>query len=137
MAQQLVSEFLDLLSKPFFRSDSLHDEHSAFSGHSTDVREPEKIEGLWSPLTPATAIFCREATELEQSRFVRMEYQSELLQAGLQFPPEAFRIVTMLETDDKVIRIAHDDDIAARMRIPPPVDPQVQYIVQEHIGEQW
>src|SRR5687768_3860162 len=42
----------------------------------------------------------------------------------------------MLESHNKVIREPHDDDIAVSLRLPPLLDPQVQYVVQVDIGEQ-
>src|SRR5687768_5754608 len=42
----------------------------------------------------------------------------------------------MLESHNKVIREPHDDDIAVSLRLPPLLDPQVQYVVQVDIGQQ-
>ncbi len=39
------------------------------------------------------------------------------------------------KADHEVIRIAHDDHIAAAAVVPPPLDPQVEDIMQEHVRQ--
>ena len=42
----------------------------------------------------------------------------------------------MLETDDRIIRVAHDNHIALGMALPPLADPQVIDVVQVDIREE-
>jgi hypothetical protein len=49
---------------------------------------------------------------------------------------EALRIPAVLEADDEVVRIAHDDEIAPGVALPPLIDPQVERIMQIHVGQQ-
>src|SRR5262245_43228032 len=42
----------------------------------------------------------------------------------------------MLESDDEVVRPAHDDHVTACVAFPPRLSPPVQYVVEVHVGEQ-
>ena len=49
---------------------------------------------------------------------------------------ERLSVAAILESDDEVVGVAHDDDFAARMPLPPLVDPLVQHVVQVDVDEQ-
>ena len=42
----------------------------------------------------------------------------------------------MLEPDDKIIGVRHDDHVARGELGPPLLNPQVEDVVQKHVGEQ-
>jgi hypothetical protein len=47
------------------------------------------------------------------------------------------RIICVLETHHKVVRVSHDDHSTSRLPLPPVVmDPQIQHIMQKDIGQQ-
>jgi len=48
-----------------------------------------------------------------------------------------FGLVTMLESHNEVIAIAHDDYLALCLLLPPLLNPQVEYIVKVDIGQKW
>jgi len=56
----------------------------------------------------------------------------ELREPFAQLDQEPLGILTMLEPDDEVIRRSHDDHIAVRVPVPPPVCPHVEDVVARH-----
>src|ERR1700720_1874395 len=50
---------------------------------------------------------------------------------------KALRALLVPETDDRIIRVAHDNPIASGMALPPLADPQVIDVVQVDIREEW
>jgi len=59
---------------------------------ATEVREPEEREGLRLPFSALLSIRRREAPELDQSRLLRMDLQSELRQPLLEVSQEPLGI---------------------------------------------
>jgi hypothetical protein len=98
--------------------------------------KPTKIErlGLTQPPRPPTR--GREATELDQARLVRVQLQGELREPLTKLGEEPLRILLILETDDEVVREPHDDHITARTAASPPVDPQIEDVVEVDVREQ-
>ena len=74
--------------------------------------------------------------ELDQPGFVRVQFQSELREPAAKLVPEPLSVLSVLEPDDEIVSETHDDHITARVPLPPPVGPQVQDVVQVHVGEQ-
>ena len=100
------------------------------------MREAEEVKGLRFPVAPASPVPVRVAAEFEETRLVGMQRQPESRETLAQFGEEAFRLLTMLESDDEIIRETHDDHVAARLRSTPPLDPEVKHVVQVHVGQQ-
>jgi hypothetical protein len=73
--------------------------------------------------------------ELDQPRLVRMQLQPEPRQPLAKIGPEPLRILLVLEPD-RVVSETHDDHITVRMPAPPPVSPQVEDVMEVHVGEQ-
>ena len=42
----------------------------------------------------------------------------------------------MLKPDGEIVRETHDNDVAARLVVSPPIDPQVEDIMQVHVAQQ-
>src|SRR5438128_2169873 len=98
------------------------------------VREAEKVEALGSPVAPASPVGRREAAELDEARLVGMQRQPELREPLAQLGEELLRLLPMLESHDEVIGEAHDHDISARLLLPPPLDPEIEHVVQIEVG---
>ena len=64
-----------------------------------------------------------------------MEFQREARQPFPEFPEEPLRLVTMLETDHQIVNIADNNDVAAGYFLAPHLDPQIEHIMQIHIGQ--
>src|SRR5579859_4770634 len=101
------------------------------------VGEPEEREGFRFALSALPSIRRREAPELDQSRLLRMDLQSKLRQPFLELPQEPLCICLVLKAGDEIVGVADDDNVAARDFLPPDLYPQVEDIMQVHVGEQW
>src|SRR5664279_3711309 len=95
----------------------------------TDVRETEEGERLrlTQPARPTT--FGRVASEFDQPCLVRVKLQTELGEPVAKRGKESVGVVTMLKPDGEVVSEAHDNDVAARLVVSPPIDPQVEDVV--------
>src|SRR5437867_964698 len=100
------------------------------------VREAEKVEALGSPVAPAPSGGRREAAELDEARLVGMQRQPELREPLAQLGEALLGLLPVLASHDKVIGEAHDHDVPARLRLPPPLDPEIEHVVQIKIGQQ-
>ena len=65
-----------------------------------------------------------------------MQFQPELREPLAQISPESLGIFLILETNGEIISEPNDDDITVGEPIPPPLSPQVEDVVQVHVGQQ-
>src|SRR3989442_956685 len=100
------------------------------------MREAEEVEGLGLPVAPPSPVLVREATKLDEARLVGMQLQTEPLKPLTQLGEEPLGVLAMLESDDEVIGKLHDDDVAVGLRLPPPLDPEVEHILQVDVGQE-
>jgi len=101
-----------------------------------DVLEAEKIEGLRLAQSEALSVRRRVASELEQSRLFRVQFQLELLHSFFQFRPEPFGLVFELESNHNVVGVAHHDYIAARPLLPPCLNPEIKDVMKVDVRQQ-
>jgi hypothetical protein len=66
------------------------------------VRKSEEVEGLWFAVATVAPISFRKAAELDDTRFVGMQFQCELRKPLTQFRKEAFCLMTMLKAHDEI-----------------------------------
>jgi len=64
-----------------------------------------------------------------------MERQTERCEPVAQIGQEPLGRRTVLDSDDDIIRIPHDDHIAAGLRRSPRSDPQIEHVVQVDVGQ--
>ncbi len=91
-----------------------------------DVLEAEEVEGLWLAQTSTLPVGRRMASELDQPRLFRVQFQLELLHTVFQFRPEPFGIVFELEPNQGVIGVTHHDYIAVRTLLTPCLNPEIE-----------
>ena len=72
---------------------------------AADVLEAEEIEGLRLTQTSAFSVGRRMASELDQSRLFRVQFQLELFHSFFQFRPEPFGIVFVLEPNHGTVNV--------------------------------
>jgi hypothetical protein len=101
------------------------------------VREPEEVERLRFTKTPLVTPSCRVSTELDQACLVRMHRQPELLHARAHLRQESLRIVQSLEADYAVVGVSNNDHVPTGVAVSPLLRPQVEDIMQVHVGQQW
>src|SRR6202034_4861134 len=95
-----------------------------------DVRKAEEVEGLRFPFSTPLPLLDRIRTELQKSRFLRVQFQMELLHSLREFRPELFGIRLAVKSNHDVVRETHDDDIAMRPLLTPRLDPQVEHVMK-------
>src|SRR6266446_170713 len=100
------------------------------------VREAEKVEALGSPVAPAPPADRREAAELDEARLVGMQRQPAPRQPLAQLGEARLGLLPLLESHDEVIGEAHDHDVSARLLLSPPLNPEIEPVVQVKMGQQ-
>ena len=71
-----------------------------------------------------------------EPRLFGMEAKVELAHARREVFKKPFRIVLMLEADNRVVRIADDDHVARRLALSPLTDPEIVDVVQVDVCEE-
>src|SRR5712691_5642333 len=101
-----------------------------------DVREAEEVERLRLPLAGAPTVLGRERPEFHQPRLLGVQLQTELREPLTQISQKPLGLRPVLEPHDEVVRVPHDDHVAVDVRLPPPLSPEVERIVQVHVGQE-
>ena len=112
------------------------DHKMAFRVRATKVREPEERECFRFPLASLPPIRRRKASELDQPRLLRMNLQPELRQPLLKISQEPLSICPVLEAGDEIVSVANHNHVPLRDFLPPDLDPQIEHVVQVHVGQQ-
>src|SRR5438552_736221 len=101
-----------------------------------DVHEADEVERLRLPLVGAPSVLGREWPELQQPRLLGVQLQAELRQPLAELGQEPLGLLPVLKPDDEVIRVPHDDHVAVGLRLPPSPNPEVERVVQVHVGQE-
>src|SRR5438552_7404395 len=129
-------DLLQLGSFPLVHRPPQHREHPIASLLGTDVREAKKVERLRFPFSPPLSILSRIATELDNARFLGMQFQLELGEAFRQLLVEPLGFRWVLKTHDEVIGPADDNHVAFGFCLAPVLHPEVEHVVQIDVGQQ-
>src|SRR5664279_1109880 len=105
------------------------------AGFPADEREPQELKGLRFIETLSLALGRRMATKLNQPGLVRMERQRELLKSCSHRIEEATCVVLVLEANDQIVGVPHDDHVALGLAPSPAVGPEIKAVVQVDIGK--
>src|SRR5712692_1082414 len=133
---KFLFDFNLLGSFPLAHCPPQHREHPVASLLGTDVREAKKVECLRFPLSSPLSIFSRIATELDDARFLGMQFQFELSEAFRQFLMKPLGVRWTLKTHDEVIGPANHNHVAFGFCLTPVLRPEVEHIVQVDVGQQ-
>src|SRR6266852_5734034 len=129
-------DFLQLSALPLAHRPPQHREHPVASLLATDVGEAKKVECLGLPLsTPFSIVRCVEA-ELDDARFLGMQFQFELGESLRQVLVEPLGIRLVLKTHDEVISPTDDYYVAFGFCLTPVLHPEVEHVVQIDVGQQ-
>ena len=117
-----------LLDLPKFRLHTLPyrlSKYDKLSSHGsvTYVRKTKEIERLGLPFSTPLAILGGIPPKFNQTGFVGMQFQLELMKTIPHVLQELFGVFAILEADRKVIRKPHDDHVTVCMLPPPLVGP--------------
>ncbi len=108
----------------------------ALACRAADECEAEKGEGLRFGLPALRAPSCCEAAELDQARLLWVQVERKRRQPRPQIGEEAFGVSSVLEADDGIVRLAHEDTIAGRMALPPLMGPQVVDVMKVDVRQE-
>ena len=110
--------------------------HAIASLLCANMREAEKVECLRFAQPGLSSVLGRIGSKLQKPRFVAMQLQSKLRQSLAEIFEELLGDSTMLKAQHGIISEAHDDHLAIGPLCSPFLDPQVEHVVQVHIGQQ-
>jgi hypothetical protein len=102
-----------------------------------NMLEAEKIEGLRLAQTSPLSVRRRMASELDQPRLFRVQFQLEFRHAFSEFFPELFGFRLELESNHDVVGVAHHDYIAVRPLLAPCLNPEIEDVMEVDIRHQW
>ena len=100
------------------------------------MRETQKIECRWFPFPSLFPIRFGKPPELDQTRFIRVEFQPELCQPLSEILQKAVRIHSTLKAKNTVVGIPNDDHVSLPVLLPPDFHPEIEDIMQIDIGKQ-
>ncbi len=113
-----------------------HGEAVPLAGTPADVGEPEEIEGRRLPLPRGRSGRARHDGRTRSGGSCRGGGETEAFKAILKVSQESLSLIAVLEPKDEIVGVAHDDHIAGGMTTSPLMCPQVQDVVEVHIGKQ-
>src|SRR5262249_2231392 len=90
-----------------------------------DENEAQDLEGFRLAEPALRSSSRRKAAKLDQAGLFRMQRQRELLQPFTHRVPEAPGVTFMLETDDEIVSISHDDHVTRGLVPSPAFSPEV------------
>jgi hypothetical protein len=134
-AQRLL-KLLQLCSHPRISRFS-PDYEQATWGLPTHMGKSQKRERLGFSLSSRAPVLGGEPPELQQPRFLRMEFQPESSQALLKLPQEALGVLAVLKTNHQIISVTDRYHLPAGDLPPPSLYPKIENVMQVHVGEQW
>ena len=76
------------------------------------------------------------AAKLDQTGLLRVELQAKLGEAFLECFQTRLSLVVVLKPHHKVIRVPHNNNISHAAILPPPFNPSVEHVVQEHVRQE-
>ncbi len=113
-----------MVSQPLATGTSQENKAFVLSGLTTTVSKTKELKPLSRFPSFAVSAIGRLASELHELRFLRVQFESELLQPFLEGFEARSRFGFVFKTDHEVIRITHHDTLPSAVTIPPLIDPR-------------
>src|SRR5260370_33959886 len=129
-------DFLQLSAFPLAHRPPQRREHPVASLLATDVGEAKKVECLGLPLSTSLSIIRCVKAELDDARFLGMQFQFELGESLRQLLMKPLGVRLVLKTHDEVISPTDDYNVAFGFCLTPVLHPEVEHIVQIDVGQQ-
>src|SRR4051794_9896602 len=98
--------------------------------------EAQEIEGLRLALSPCRPVGRGMPAEFNQAGFIGVQFQGKLRHSGAYRLQEPFGIGPVLETNDRVVGVAHHDHGAARMAFAPLLGPEIVDVMEIDVRQQ-
>src|ERR1700730_7859562 len=99
--------------------------------------QPQEVDGFRALSAAFTRMSLREPTELNQLGFGRLKSETELFQPKAQRVLNADGVRSILETDHKVIDIAHQSGFAPQPALYHAFKPEVENVMKVHVAQQY
>ncbi len=131
---KLLLDFLQLLPHAFADRRAPYRENS-FPVLPADVREAKEIECLRFAFPSLFPVPFGKPPELDQTRFVWMEFQPKLAQPVPKTLQKTIRVCLMLESQDSIVRIANHHHLALRKLLAPDVYPEIENMMKIDVGK--
>src|SRR6476469_7064739 len=103
---------------------------------AADKGEAQEGEGLRFAEPAPLAVCRRHASQLAQPGLLRMTRQRNLLQPLTHLVEEAPGVALVLEANNEVVSVAHDDHVAHSLTPSPALSPEVEDVVQVEVGQE-
>src|SRR5262245_43020296 len=104
---------------------------------ATDMREAEKVKGFRFPLATSLAPVTCPTPELNEARLVRVQFEVKPVEACPQVAQKLLGVVFVLEADDEIVTVSHEDDLAQCVPAAALGSPEVKDIVQVQVRQEW
>src|SRR5262249_11359922 len=101
-----------------------------------DMDEAKEVERVGLLLVTPLASLGHKAAKLDEARLFLGETERNVGEPLLQVAKEHDRIAAVLEADNRVISIAHDDHVAGSVTPPPHLNPQIVDIMEVDVRKQ-
>src|SRR5215472_5841921 len=99
-------------------------------------REPQKIDRFRTFTATLARVFLRKATKFNELGLLRFQGQAKLPQSLAQYILDANSVLTILETQHKVVNVSHQIGLTSQPRLDHALEPQIEHVVQIHITQQ-
>jgi hypothetical protein len=97
------------------------------------VCQPEEIERFRLALTTPRSPFGSVSAELDEPCLLGVQAERECRQTFFEIVQEALRITPVLEPDDLIIGVSHDDHVALGVARAPLLGPEIVDVMKVHI----
>src|SRR5207245_5173349 len=97
----------------------------------------EEVEGLWFPLATPLAPFACPTPKLTEARLVRVQFEREPVESLPQVAQKRLGVVFVLEADNAIVTVPHDNDVSPCVPAAPLGGPEVKDIVQVKVRQEW
>jgi hypothetical protein len=132
---ELLLHFCELGLHALSHRLSKHDEFSS-TRLAAAVRETEEVEGLGLRTPTVAPVRFGISAERNQAGLVGVQLQAKPCKPLTQLDEELLGLLTMLESNDEVVGEARDHDISVRLLLSPPLDPEVEHIMEINVGQE-
>src|SRR6266498_4169076 len=112
------------------------DREPSTSSLAAVVGEAQEVERLRSSQTRLCSAFGGEPPKRDQPGLALIEREAELDQPLLECLRQSSCVLFILGSNDRVVGVANDHDLAARMSPTPLMDPSIKAVVQEDVRQE-
>jgi len=102
----------------------------------TNIHKSQKVERFRLRFPSPSPIGLCKTAKLDEARLIGMQLKPKFRKPLPQFGLEPLRILTMLESHNEVIVVAHDYRIPMHPLLPPLPDPEVKHVVKVEISQE-